>query len=129
MDELYQATVIPVAVKLADFFSDLDYEWLIDPLVNLVAAVSQLISKFLDMFDKRVIDSVVDLTGLSSANLSNLGGAADLNVVDGLINGLAEITDWVGRNILRPIETGKVQNYLLVVVLSVLALLGIYLVY
>jgi hypothetical protein len=50
-------------------------------------------------------------------------------VVDGAVNGTAQVTGWVGARVLRPIQTGKVQNYLLVALITVLALLGLYLVY
>ena len=128
-DELYQATIIQGSIKLADLFYNFDYHWVVDPFVNLVAAGARGFSSVLNWFDEYIVDALVNLTGISSVNLSNLGGITDLKVVDGMVNGIADITGWVGEKVLRPIQTGKLQNYLLVVLLSVLAILGIYLVY
>ena len=58
-----------------------------------------------------------------------LSGRADDEVVDGAVNGIGQVTGWVGARVLRPIQTGKAQNYLLVALITVLALLGLYLVY
>lgn len=128
-DEIYQATFIRGSIKLAELFYNFDYHWVVDPFVNLVAAAARGFSSVLNWFDEHIVDALVNLTGISSVNLSNLGGITDLKIVDGMVNGVADITGWVGEKVLRPIQTGKVQNYLLVVLISVLAILGIYLVY
>ena len=84
---------------------------------------------FFNAFDEKVVDALVNITGLSSVKLSDLGGITDLKVVDGIVNGVAEVTGWVGEKVLRPIQTGKLQNYLLILLISMLAIIGIYLVY
>jgi hypothetical protein len=83
----------------------------------------------LGLFDEKVVDGLVNLTGLSGITLSDFSGITDNKVVDGLVNGIADVTGWFGEKVLRPIQTGKVQNYLLVLILSMLAIIGIYLVY
>jgi NADH-quinone oxidoreductase subunit L len=128
-DELYQATFIKGSVKLADIFYKFDYHWVIDPFINLVARISRGFSDLMNQFDEKVVDRLVDLTGLSGITLSDLGGITDNKVVDGLVNGIADVTGWVGENVLRPIQTGKIQNYLLILLISMLAIIGIYLVY
>ena len=128
-DELYQATFIKGSVKLADIFYNFDYHWVIDPFINLVARISRGFSDLMNQFDEKVIDRLVNLTGLSGITLSDLGGITDNKVVDGLVNGIADVTGWVGENVLRPIQTGKIQNYLLILLISTLAMIGIYLVY
>ena len=128
-DELYQATFIKGSVKLADIFYNFDYHWVIDPFINLVARISRGFSDLMNQFDEKVIDRLVNLTGLSGITLSDLGGITDNKVVDGLVNGIADVTGWVGENVLRPIQTGKIQNYLLILLISMLAMIGIYLVY
>ena len=128
-DELYQATFIKGSVKLADIFYNFDYHWVIDPFINLVARISRGFSDLMNQFDEKVIDRLVNLTGLSGITLSDLGGVTDNKVVDGLVNGIADVTGWVGENVLRPIQTGKIQNYLLILLISMLAMIGIYLVY
>ena len=128
-DEIYKAIFINGSIKLADLFYNFDYNWVINPIVNGVGAVTRGISNVFNTFDDKVIDGLVNFTGLSSVKLSDLGGITDLKVVDGIVNGVADVTGWIGEKIFRPIQTGKVQNYLLVLLISMLAIIGIYLVY
>ena len=128
-DEIYKAIFIDGSVKLADLFYNFDYNWVVDPIVNLVARISRGVSDLFNKFDEKVIDGLVNLTGLSGVTLSDFTGITDNKVVDGIVNGMAEVTGWIGENVLRPIQTGKVQNYLLVLIISMLAIIGIYLAY
>jgi len=128
-DELYRATFITGSIKLADLFYNFDYNWVINPFVNLVGRITRGISQVFNIFDEKVVDALVNITGLSGIKLSDLGGITDLKVVDGLVNGIADITGWFGEKVFRPIQTGKIQNYLLILIISMLAIIGIYLVY
>jgi len=128
-DELYRATFISGSVKLAEVFFKFDNRWVVDPFVNLVGRTARGISEAFSSFDKRFVDGLVNLVGLSGISVSDLGGVFDNRVVDGIVDGVADLTGWIGENVLRPIQTGRVQNYLLIVVLSMLALLGLYLTY
>ncbi len=101
IDEFYQATVIRFALWLSETFFKFDDHWVIDP--------------------------IVDGVGRLGRKLSDLGGLFDLKVVDGIVNGLGKVTSAFG-GVLRLTQTGKAQNYLLVAVLTVLMLLGIYIV-
>jgi NADH-quinone oxidoreductase subunit L len=128
-DELYRATFINGSVKLADILYNFDYNWVVDPIVNLVARIVRGISDLSNQFDEKVVDALVNLTGLSGMKLADLGGITDIKIVDGLVNGIADVTGWIGEKVFRPIQTGKVQNYLLILLISMLAIIGIYLVY
>jgi NADH-quinone oxidoreductase subunit L len=128
-DELYHATVISGVIKLANIFFYFDNRWVVDPIVNLVGRAGRLLSDVFGLFDLKVIDGLVDLAGRTGASLSAFSGSVDNVVVDGAVNGTAWVTGWVGARVLRPIQTGKAQNYLLVALVTVLALLGLYLVY
>ena len=128
-DEIYQAIFINGSIKLADIFYNFDYNWVINPIVNGVGAVTRGISDIFNKFDEKVVDGLVNFTGLSGVKLADLGGITDLKVVDGFVNGIADVTGWIGEKIFRPIQTGKVQNYLLILLISMLAIIGIYLVY
>lgn len=128
-DEIYNAIFVTGSIKLADIFYNFDYNWVINPIVNGVGAVTRGISNIFNKFDEKVVDGLVNFTGLSSVKLADLGGITDLKVVDGFVNGIANVTGWIGENIFRPIQTGKVQNYLLILLISLLAIIGIYLVY
>jgi hypothetical protein len=120
---------INTTIKLADIFYNFDYNWVINPIVNLVGRITRGISNLFNKFDETVVDGLVNLTGLSGVKLSDLGGITDLKIVDGIVNGIADVTGWIGEKVFRPIQTGKVQNYLLVLLISMLAIIGIYLVY
>ena len=128
-DELYRVIFINGSVKLADLFYNIDYNWVINPIVNLVGTITRGISSFFNKIDEKIVDGLVNLTGYSGVKLSDLGGITDLKVVDGIVNGVADVTGWIGENVFRPIQTGKVQNYLLILLISMLAIIGIYLVY
>jgi len=128
-DEIYAAIFINGSIKLADIFYNFDYNWVINPIVNGVGAVTRGISNIFNQFDEKIVDALVNLTGLSGVKLADLGGITDLKVVDGFVNGIADVTGWIGEKIFRPIQTGKVQNYLLILLISMLAIIGIYLVY
>jgi NADH:ubiquinone oxidoreductase subunit 5 (subunit L)/multisubunit Na+/H+ antiporter MnhA subunit len=128
-DELYHAIFITGSIKLADIFYNFDYNWVINPIVNLVGTITRGISAVFNQFDEKIVDALVNITGLSGVKLSDLGGITDLKVVDGLVNGVADVTGWMGERVFKPIQTGKVQNYLLILIISMLAIIGIYLVY
>jgi NADH-quinone oxidoreductase subunit L len=101
IDELYQLVIIRPAVWLADFCFRIDDRWIIDPFVDLVGAAGRLASDV-----SRVLDSVV--------------------VDRWFVEGTANLFNAAGRW-LRYSQTGRAQNYLLVVVVTVLMLLGLYL--
>ncbi|MFQ5812829.1 MAG: NADH-quinone oxidoreductase subunit L, partial [Anaerolineae bacterium] len=127
-DELYQATFVRGTIALADVFFKFDNRWVIDPIVNLVGRIARFIADVSAAFDLRIIDGLVDLAGRAGAALSSLSGILDLNVVDRIVDGVGQTARAGGRS-LRRIQTGRVQNYLLVALVTVLMLLGLYIVY
>ncbi len=78
-------------------------------------------SRFLAMFDLRVIDGVVNGVGRLTAGLSNVSGKVDLRVVDGLVNLVGRIVAYAGAR-LRTLQTGNVQSYLLMALFAVIIL-------
>jgi NADH-quinone oxidoreductase subunit L len=151
-DELYQATFVKGSIWLANVFDAFDYgqdgkhgvvdgavtlagrvgrglsqvsDWLdaniVDGLVNLAGRAGRGLSEVSGIFDLRVVDRLVDLTGLGTRALSDLSDVIDLKVVDGAVNGIGD-TIKAGGRLIRPIQTGRVQNYLLLASLMVLAL-------
>lgn len=85
----------------------------IRPLLKLVS--------WSGLFDLKGIDGAVNLSSRLTARLSFLVGWEDLRVVDGAVNGLAELIRTWGAQ-LRRLQTGEVQQYLYTVVLGVFAL-------
>ena len=145
-DEIYQATFVRGSILLADLFYAFDHsvvdglvnlagrfgrsvsrvsDWLdaniVDALVNLAGRAGRGLSEVSGILDLRVVDRLVDLTGLGTRRLSDLSNVVDLKVVDGAVNGVGDTIQTGGRFI-RPIQTGRVQDYLLLAFLMVLAL-------
>ena len=99
IDELYSATAIRATVAFSRLNALID-QWMIDGLVNAA--------------------------GWMTARFSFLNGLIDNYVVDGIVNAIGWITQETARG-LRLVQTGRVQNYLLVVFFSVLVLVGLFL--
>jgi len=96
VDELYGATVVRGAVLFAQANA-----W----------------------FDKTFVDGLVNLAGRAGEVFARLNGWVDTHVVDGSVNLVAMVTGELGRG-LRPLQSGRIQQYLLVVFFSLLALVG-----
>jgi NADH-quinone oxidoreductase subunit L len=101
IDEFYQLVIIRPVIWLADQVFNFDHKWVVDPIVNLIGAAGRAAADISQVFDKVVVDSV-------------------------LVEGVAKAFNSVGRW-LRYTQTGRVQNYLLVLSVTVLMLLGLYL--
>jgi len=99
IDELYRATVIRGTIGLATL---------------------------LFRFDQGIIDAVVNLVGKLTERWSYVSRLFDTYVIDGIVNGVGRVTSAVGEE-LRFIQTGRVQNYMVIVVISVVLLMGVFL--
>jgi len=98
----------------------------IDGAVNLVGKAGVALASVLFRFvDIPIIDGAVNLVGKAGAALSRLQGSFDTYVVDGFVNLVGRMTARAGRG-LRPIQTGRVQDYILVASISVLVLVMVY---
>jgi NADH-quinone oxidoreductase subunit L len=76
--------------------------------------------------DKGLIDGILHLFGKATSGI----GSAIRNYIDLLIinrtvgDGTAHVTQWAGRN-LRPIQSGRIQQYMLVSLIILLAIAGL----
>ncbi len=77
-------------------------------------------------FDLAIIDGIVNLIGKLTERWSWVSGLFDVYVIDGIVNGVGRVTSAVGEE-LRYIQTGRVQNYMVIVVISVVLLMGVFL--
>jgi NADH-quinone oxidoreductase subunit L len=100
VDEFYHLVIIRPVVWFANFCFEVDNQWVVDPLVNLAGAIGRLASEI-----SLVLDTII---------------------VDGAVNAVGDVARGAG-GILRYSQTGRVQNYLLVVAITVLLLVGMYL--
>ncbi len=99
IDEIYRGTVIRGTIALATL---------------------------LFRFDLGIIDAVVNLVGKLTERWSYVSRLFDTYVIDGIVNGVGRVTSAVGQE-LRYIQTGRVQNYMVIVVISVVLLMGVFL--
>jgi NADH:ubiquinone oxidoreductase subunit 5 (subunit L)/multisubunit Na+/H+ antiporter MnhA subunit len=90
VDEVYEATAIAGTVKLAQGSAS---------------------------FDAHVVDGAVNGTAWTTRATSFFSGFFDLNVVDGAVNLVAACYDW-GSRVLRRVQLGFVQGYVLVMALG-----------
>lgn len=127
-DQLYHATVVRGSIWLADVFYGFDH-YVVDGLVLVWARVARLLSAISDWLDTNIVDALVNLAGRAGRKGSELSDVIDLKVVDGIVNGVGDGIMVAGDSI-RPIQTGKVQDYLLlasvVVLVLIVVLLQIY---
>ena len=93
-DEIYHATVISGTVGLAMLMA-----W----------------------FDNKVIDGIVNLTAKITRGFGYFIGYFDNGVIDGIVNLVADTTGFFGA-VLRNVQTGKVQTYLIWAVICMFAI-------
>ncbi len=110
-----------VAASLTPVHTFLLNKWYFDELYQgvVVNGVHGL-TRLLRWFDDTIIDGLVNGTAHVSRILSSISGAFDSGVVDGFVNATAYVSGFFGL-VLRKLQTGKVQTYVLYAVLSVMA--------
>jgi NADH-quinone oxidoreductase subunit L len=95
-------------------------QWYIDEIYQFVFVKG--ITKFsaaMYSFDKAIIDGVVNLSAKVGLFLSLLSEAIDRYIIDGLVNGAASLAKTIG-NFARHFQTGRLQHYMLAMILAVL---------
>jgi NADH-quinone oxidoreductase subunit L len=126
-DEVYRATFVRPSIWLANVFDAFDYgqvegkHGVVDGLVNLAGRAGRGLSQVSDWLDSRIVDGLVNLAGRAGRFISEASDSFDLGIVDGLVDGIGDAVR-AGGQFIRPIQTGRVQNYLLLAVVEVLAL-------
>lgn len=82
-------------------------------------------SRLMGVIDNRLVDGMVNLAGWLTARFADLNRWIDTYIVDGTVNLVGWITGELSRG-LRLIQTGRVQNYLLLVFFTLLILAGLF---
>ena len=93
------------------WFDEIYAAWIVRPF--------QALANFLFGFDQRVIDWAVNQTGLATLLASRIQMWFDQYIVDGWVNFTGSVTQFFS-SVLRRIQTGFIQHYLLLVFLSIL---------
>lgn len=96
-------------------YFDFLYEGVIVNLCKLIAIIAGL-------FDKYIVDGLVNITGYLTRAISWLSGQFDNGIVDGLVNGMANTAQGFGWAV-RQSESGRIRFYVLsmLTVLTVVA--------
>ena len=81
------------------------------------------IARTLFGFDQKVVDGLVNSTGKSTVRTGLIQGWIDKNIVDGLVNLVGHITQFAS-SIMRRVQTGFVQHYILITFVGVLVLIA-----
>jgi NADH-quinone oxidoreductase subunit L len=98
------------------------HKYYFDELYQVVFVRGTLwIGRALRAFDVYVIDTMVNMVGLAGVGLANLYGWFDRTIVDGIVNLVGYVVGATG-GLLRYWQTGRAQNYLLVIALGVIVL-------
>lgn len=97
-------------------------KWYFDEFYNSVFVGGTLaLSNFLRWFDNTIIDGIVNGSAAITRIVSSISGKFDNGVVDGLVNFTAIFSGFVGL-LIRKVQTGKVQTYIVLVIFSLLIL-------
>jgi len=117
-----------MAKRLGRIYRVLQNKYYFDELYTKVFVKgTQRLSNWLYRFDNLwVIDPTVNAVGKLTRRISEIGQVFDVRVVDGIVNGIGAVTTAVG-GAMRVIQTGRVQNYLLVMLVTVSVLLAAFL--
>jgi NADH-quinone oxidoreductase subunit L len=125
-DELYHWTFIKGSILIAAAYAWFD-RTIIDGIVNgagwLGRNLSNLAYRYVDV---GIIDAFVNLVGQAGTAIASVNRWFDTTVVNGAVDLTGNLTTGTGKW-LREVQTGRVQSYLLMAMISVLTLLGVYL--
>ncbi len=100
-DEIYRGLFIHPTVWLAGICAKFDYQWVINPIVNFFGWFTVLVADGMAAFDQFGIDGY-------------------------FVNGIPSLVNRFGRQ-MRQLQTGRVQNYMLLLVIGLIILVGLYL--
>ncbi|MDY6877013.1 MAG: proton-conducting transporter membrane subunit [Chloroflexota bacterium] len=98
---------------------------LIDRTVNLAGRAARATSGLCALLDPRLLDLLAEATGRAARAISDASGVFEIRIVDGAVEEVSSAVRAGGR-LIRPIQTGRVQNYVLVASISVMVLVAIY---
>jgi NADH-quinone oxidoreductase subunit L len=96
-------------------------EWYLNEICSYLFIVP--VEKFSSVcywFDRNIIDALVLKSASLVRVLSGITNWFDIKLVDGFVNGLATFAKWIGR-FSRNFQTGKLQHYLITMLLVVLS--------
>ncbi len=120
IDEIVHIVFVHGSLIVAAVLSLFD-KLVIDGLVNLTAAIGRLISGISRLIDTYIVDGIVNLLRKLTRFTSWFSGKFDLKVVDGVVNWFGDITKILGSS-LRLTQTGQVQAYVGMIFVGIVSL-------
>jgi len=115
-----------VAERVAPIYTFLQRKWYFDELYHTaVVRLTIGVSRVLRWFDDRVIDGLVNGTAFVTKISAYTSGRFDNVVIDGMVSLVAYIAGFFGLA-LRKVQTGKVQTYIVFVILGVMVFFFIF---
>jgi len=102
-DEIYRGLLIYPTVSLATYCAKFDYDWVINRIVDFFGTLQRFLADLINLFDNVAIDSW-------------------------LVNGIPKSINWCGGQ-LRYLQTGRAQNYLLMLIIGFLLLVAVGLIF
>ncbi len=123
-DELYAATFVWLSKQAAEVFAWFD-RTVVDGLVLLAARLGRALSALGNWLDTHIVDPFVNLMGWLGRLFSDLLDLLDQGVVDGLVNLVGRAMAALGAT-LRVIQSGNLQDYLWLALLTVVVLIMVF---
>ena len=113
--------------RLGRFYVILEHKFYFDELYGATIVRGGLaLSRLASLFDTYVIDGIVNAAGKVTLVFSRASRWIDVNIVDGIVNAVGWVTGKTG-GILRFLQTGQIQNYLMLVLIGVVLMAVLYL--
>jgi NADH-quinone oxidoreductase subunit L len=115
-----------VANALKPVHTFLSNKWYFDELYDATAVAATIgAAKVMAWFDNTIIDGIVNGAATVTRFGSVVSDKFDSIVVDGLVNFTAYVAGFFGM-LLRTVQTGKLQTYIIFAVIGLMALLALY---
>jgi NADH:ubiquinone oxidoreductase subunit 5 (subunit L)/multisubunit Na+/H+ antiporter MnhA subunit len=76
------------------------------------------LSRFSEWFDRKVVDGIVNLVGATVRRAAHVAGLHDKYVIDGAVDGMAELTQSVGAAVRAP-QSGRIRMYVTILMAAV----------
>jgi len=127
LDEIYYAIFLDGFRWLCRRLWRIDRK-LIDGAVNTVVYLVMRSSATWSRVDEKVVDGAVNKIGDFVMDWSAISWRVDEHVVDAAVNELADLNQRLSE-ILRRVQTGLVQNYLLAMALGIVLIAGFFVIF
>ena len=113
--------------RLGPIYTALENKLYFDRLYGATIVRGTLaVSSAFRWFDAKVVDGLVNGAGKLTVVFSRISRWIDINIVDGLVNFVGWVAGKAG-GLLRNLQTGQIQNYLMLVLIGVILMAIVYL--